>query len=122
MKIVIDIPEDLYEVVKEEGIPSYKEERNVLADAIANSTPLPKGYEKLIDVGQCNRELFYQQCGGADSLITVKSAFDMLMSLPAIIEADKGEDTPKCDTCIHKSDGFEFCDGCVDNDLYVREE
>lgn len=32
------------------------------------------------------------------------------------------EDTPKCDTCTHKSKGFEFCDGCVDNDLYVREE
>ena len=88
MKIVIDIPEDLYEVTKEEGIPSYKEERNVLADAIANGTPLPKEYEKLIDVGQCNRKLFYQQCGGADSLITVKSAFDMLMSLPEMFETE----------------------------------
>lgn len=60
--------------------------------AIVNGTPLPKGHGKLIDVGQCDRKLFYQQCGGADSLITVKSAFDMLMSLPTIIEVDKGEE------------------------------
>ena len=33
----------------------------------------------------------------------------------------KREDAPKCDTCIHKSKGFEFCDGCVDNDLFVIE-
>jgi hypothetical protein len=52
-------------------------------------TPIPKGYGRLIDVGQCDRKLFYQQCGGEDSLITVKSAFDMLMALPTIIDADK---------------------------------
>ena len=46
---------------------------------------------RLVDVGQCDRKLFYKQCGGEDSLITVKSAFDMLMSLPPIIEADTTE-------------------------------
>ena len=63
----------------------------VIASAIRNGTELPKGYKRLVDIGQCDRELFYQQCGGADSLITVESAFNMLMSLPPIIEADKGE-------------------------------
>lgn len=41
MKVLIDISECLYEVVKEDGIPLYKEERNVLAEAIANGIPFP---------------------------------------------------------------------------------
>lgn len=57
--------------------------------AIKNGTPLPNGHGNLIDIGKCNRKLFYQQCGGKDSLITVKSAFDILMALPTIIDADK---------------------------------
>ena len=57
-----------------------------MKDALMNAIPLPKGHGKLIDVGQCDRKLFYQQCGGENSLITVKSAFDMLMSLSPIIE------------------------------------
>lgn len=80
MKIVIDIPEYIYKLCQDHGDIVYK--------YIANGTPLPK-HERLVDIGQCDRKLFYQQCGGANSLITVKSAFDMLMSLPTIIEADK---------------------------------
>jgi hypothetical protein len=57
--------------------------------AINKGTPLPKEYKRLVDIGQCDRKLFYQQCGGANSLITVKSAFDMLMSLPTIIDENK---------------------------------
>lgn len=59
-----------------------------MKDALEKATPLPKGHGRLIDVGQCNGKLFYHQCGGANSLITVKSAFDMLMSLSTIIEED----------------------------------
>lgn len=88
MQIVIDIPNWLYNAIMEYKEPRYSKS---LGDAVRDGTPLPKGHGKLIDVGQCDRKLFYQQCGGADSLITVESAFDMLMSLPAIIEADKAE-------------------------------
>lgn len=86
MQIVIDMQEDDYRKVQD-GRASVA----MMRDAIRNGKPLPEGHERLIDVGQCDKELFYQQCGGADSLITVKSAFDMLMSLPTIIEADKEE-------------------------------
>lgn len=66
---------------------------DMLIKAFLNGTPIPKGHGDLKDIGKCDRKLFYQQCGGADSLITVKSAFDMLMSLQTIIETDKdGED------------------------------
>lgn len=43
MKIVIDIPEETYEYWKE-----HKHEY-VLAEAISNGTPLPKGHGELID-------------------------------------------------------------------------
>jgi len=70
--------------------------RDEMASKKAEDCPIvaqiPQKHGRLIDVGQCDRKLFYQQCGGADSLITVKSAFDMLMSLPTIIEADRGEE------------------------------
>lgn len=87
IELVIKIPEEKYNklVMKEEHIRACGSYYPVM---ILDGIPLPKGHGDLIDVGQCDRKLFYQQCGGADSLITVKSAFDMLMSLPAIIEAD----------------------------------
>ena len=87
MQIVIDIPEEAYNLLQNDGVDWLGAEH--ILNAVANGTPLPKGHGRLIDVGQCDRKLFYQQCGGAGSLITVKAAFDMLMSLPKIIEADK---------------------------------
>ena len=89
VELIIKIPKVLY-VKGFEDIFS-EEEKKELIMAIGNGIPLPKKYDKLIDIGQCDRELFYQQCGGADSLITVKSAFDMLMSLPIIIETESEE-------------------------------
>lgn len=88
IELVIKINEKIYEARKN-WVANPKMIVDELDEAVANGTPLPKGHGDLIDVGQCDRKLFYQQCGGADSLITVKSAFDMLMSLPKIIEADK---------------------------------
>lgn len=92
-EIVIKIPEHAYEECKKakltealEGVPFH------VMKAIANGTELPKGHGELKNIGKCDKKLFYQQCGGADSLITVKTAFDMLLSLPTIIEADKEND------------------------------
>lgn len=79
MKIVIDIQNSTFADLKK------KKNRTEVDVAVLNGTPLPKGYGRLVDVGQCDRKLFYQQCGGADSLITAKSAFDMLMALPTTI-------------------------------------
>lgn len=88
IELVIRIQQEDYEAIKGNSVVGDMTIPYVF-EAIRNGTPLPKGHGRLIDVGQCDRELFYQQCGGADSLITVKSAFDMLLSLPTIIEADK---------------------------------
>lgn len=87
IELVIKIPEGLKKDFESEQWTalSCMEMKN----ALENGIPLPKGHGNLKDVGKCDRKLFYQQCGGADSLITVKTAFDMLLSLPTIIEADK---------------------------------
>lgn len=90
IEVIIKISEEEYDIIKNFNAP-----KTWLEYLIAKGIPLPKGHGGLIDVGQCDRKLFYQQCGGADSLITVKSAFDMLMSLPPIIKADKVESEGK---------------------------
>lgn len=44
---------------------------------------------RLNNLDNCNRDLFYKQMGGKDNLITVETAFDMLMALPVVsVEAD----------------------------------
>jgi hypothetical protein len=96
MELVIKLSEEEYINIKD-AINSLIEngvERALMSKvclAIYDGTPLPKGHGDLKDIGKCDRKLFYQQCGGANSLITVKTAFDMLLSLPTIIEADKAE-------------------------------
>lgn len=87
VELVMKIPEESYKATCR-GLMLPLDVENVV-NAIKNGTPLPKGHGNLKDVGGCDRKLFYQQCGGPDSLITAKTAFDMLLSLPTIIEADK---------------------------------
>lgn len=88
IELIIKIDENWYKACQH-AVDNPKMMVDEMHIAIENGIPLLKGHGKLVDVGQCDRKLFYKQCGGADSLITVKSAFDMLMSLSAIIEADK---------------------------------
>ena len=44
---------------------------------------------RLVNIDDCNRALFYKQCGGKDSLITVESAFNMFEALPTSYDVDK---------------------------------
>lgn len=43
---------------------------------------------KLVNIEDCDRELFYKQCGGKDSLINVETAFNMLMTFPIVSETE----------------------------------
>ncbi len=88
IELVIRLYENTYDDIIKNGFV-YDEANEEVTHAIKNGTPLPKGHGTLKDIGKCDRKLFYQQCGGADSLITVKTAFDMLLSLPTIIESNK---------------------------------
>ena len=85
IELVIKIPKEEYDLIVNDEAYGL----NVLTRAIAKGKKLPKGHGDLKDIEKCDRKLFYQQCGGANSLITVKTAFDMLLSFPTIIEADK---------------------------------
>lgn len=43
---------------------------------------------KLVNIDDCNKELFYKQMDGKDSLITLEAAFNMLMALPVVTESE----------------------------------
>lgn len=76
MKIVIDIPEELYNNIQKGcGIYPYR----LVYDAMRNGTPLPKGHGCLID-----QDALIGKIHGARSITAVLDA-------PVIIEADRGD-------------------------------
>lgn len=48
MKRVIEIDKEMYNEIKENGIPGYPQERNTTVKAIANSEPLNDVLDKII--------------------------------------------------------------------------
>lgn len=51
MKLIVDIPEKAYELLKRKS-----ELDNIAESIIANGTPLPKGHGRLIDADALNRK------------------------------------------------------------------
>lgn len=60
MKIVIDIPDCMFEVIKRIGSGAPK----AIDDAIVNGTPLPKNYGRLIDAESCPYKRTVKDCDG----------------------------------------------------------
>ena len=91
MKIVIDIPENIYEWAKKPNMPDdiFDEVVEALLDAaFSNSTPLPKGHGRLIDA---NELLTSERPHGiADDVWKESHIYKLLSNAPTIIEADKG--------------------------------
>ena len=91
MKIVIDIPDKAYGVIKyfESALDSnYKKEdklSTILIKAVLNGTPLPKGHGRLIDVSDLMPDSDYE-----DGLFYAVSIGQINLA-PTIIEADKAE-------------------------------
>jgi len=102
MKIVIDIPEEVYNSIKSnEEIIKYitKDGRgsNQLQGSLAiiNGTILPEGHGRLIDADELIKQLeatanieWNMQVGSSKGLI---DAIDIVDDIPTIIEADDGE-------------------------------
>ena len=64
---------------------------------------------RLVNIDDCNRALFYKQCGGKDSLITVESAFNMFEALPTAYDIDKVvEELEKSSKWVNETN--EYCD------------
>ena len=82
MEIVIDIPEDLIDAIKEYcgiSIVEAREALPIIVNAIHDSTPIPKGHGRLID---------------ADAIWDIYHSndydfYEALDDAPTIIEADK---------------------------------
>lgn len=72
---------------------------------------------RLVNIDDCNRELFYKKMGGKDSYITVETAFNMLMSLPVVYEESDLEEkrtTTGASVCYFNHGGCdEKCSECT---------
>ena len=50
MQVVIDIPEELYQDIKEHGLCGHCSDREIVSEAIRNGVVLPKGHGDLVDM------------------------------------------------------------------------
>ena len=92
MKLIIDIPNWLYNAIMEHHEPVYSQS---LGDAVRDGTPLQKGYGRLIDADAYRKELRIEipNLDYDGSLEPYEEGiYSAIMSLddtPTIIEADK---------------------------------
>ena len=87
MKIIIEIPDQIYNTLIETG--NYGYYRFDAKKAIKKGTPLPKGHGRLIDV---NRIVYDNECiWGSDGCCTNQDIIN-LDKTPTIIEADSGKE------------------------------
>lgn len=82
MKIVIDIPEEMYKKISNSN-PSYADDFSIYY-AIKNGTPLPKGHGDLIDRTEAIKSLF-------DYHNKKKTIGQCIDNVPTIIEAESEE-------------------------------
>ena len=113
MKIVIDIPEDIYQKIKETSMVikgrNGKRIDNILFNAVINGTPLPKGHGRLIDADK----LMELCLNSASRTIDCND----IARFPTIIESYRTDTTRDCKTCGHSNDGkcagTEECHECM---------
>ena len=80
MQIVIDIPDNKYQWIKDNPL-TYD---NEYCEAIRNGTPLPKGHGRLIDADAIVMPMLETETDEKWMRVAINSA-------PTIIEADKAE-------------------------------
>ena len=87
MKLIIDIDEDYYKAIWENGY-IYDEDNEDIAKAIRNGTPLPKGHGRLIDANYFREDSSIFDIIPFTQRMNIECVVD---HAPTIIEADKGE-------------------------------
>ena len=85
MKILIDMDDNLYTRLFDNGVDNYTDAADI-AKAIRKGTILPKGYGRLIDAEKL-LNTFWTYCNQGD--FGYHQAEDLIKSAPTIIEADK---------------------------------
>ena len=83
MQIVIDIPEEEYEVILNNNYVAVCACPHLLSKAIKNGTPLPKGHGRLIDFDSAIDKYW-------DGIRMEITAWD-LNDIPTVIEAEKND-------------------------------
>jgi hypothetical protein len=83
MKIVIDIDDNLYTRLFDNGVDNYDDAVD-MARAIRKGTPLPKGHGAIKDVSQIEIPMCEDRTYERWVQVAINSA-------PTIIEADRGE-------------------------------
>lgn len=92
MKLIIEIPEEEYELVRH-GNKSYTTELELM-NAVANGTPFPKGCSRLISADSLIKaiEEKAKRLSNTDTINGLCGAVALIFDEPTIIaEADKGE-------------------------------
>ena len=112
MQIVIDIDENLYTRLFDNGVDNYDDAVD-MAKAIRKGTPLPKGHGRLFD----ERDIV----NGNYDIIGHK-----IYELEPIIKADKAESEDKsCSNCkywlLDKNNESRKCKYCFEMDEWVAE-
>ncbi len=91
MQLVIEIPEDEYECIKEDGFNGYSYQRNLFVEAISNGTPLPKGHGRLIE--QPTDTDIAETIGGQNAFADCirEAVATVFENAKPVIEADGGD-------------------------------
>ena len=89
MKIIIDVPEEQYNIIKSDLYNTFSAEMKIWGlGAIRNGTPLPKGHGELVDIRPLMRGLYEEKCVG-ELTYTTSDVYKMIdEECPTIIEAD----------------------------------
>ena len=84
MKLIIDIPQNIYEMVTNTG--TFGCYRFNTTKAIKDGTPLPKGHGRLIDKDKFAKDGYLEHRYGEDIYLEFRRRLD---KQPIIIEADR---------------------------------
>ena len=99
MEIVIDIDENVYTRLFDNGVDTSLEDRKVIDRAVRNGTPLPKGHGRLIDADELLlKSAWYGESFTFDNPMPNENeavSVEDIENALTIIEADKEAYTPK---------------------------
>ena len=96
VKLIIELDEDKYKFIQEQGyVPFLYDE--VIATAVIDGTPLPKGHGRLIDADKLDRIMYHKafetdsdmQKWDSGCWIRYKMFENSMEEVPTVIEADK---------------------------------
>lgn len=94
MKLIIDIDDNLYTRLFDNGVDNYDDVAADMAKAIRKGTPLPKGYGKLIDADDLC-DVISHNADLSCVYTCYSSIYRLVKEAHPIIEADKEESEDK---------------------------